>query len=131
MTDSFAIRVTSDLGCDAEGNIRTAFEPERDRLGDTARVERLTMANIPEALGHGVAFEQRDAQEQWVSLAFIDGFDWLHGSSNRAVGLIRKPGPQVPPELLADVRRTSEEVVARRERSIQREANGFRLCING
>lgn len=84
------------------------------------------------SFGHGVGFYDAQIEGQEEScVAFLEGFDWLHGTSDCAViGCIR-PNVITTARVLAAMKRRIEEMVGRRELPTNRITRRINAVVNG
>ena len=59
---------------------------------------------IPEGFGHGVEFHTDSSPRKETLIAFLDGYDWLHGKPKSVPICIRKADLQYSPRFLRKVK---------------------------
>jgi len=66
---------------------------------------------VPEGFGHGVEFYMQDRNENREFVAFLEGYEWYHGSPKEVLIKIRKASDFKDPNILKNVRRDIESAL--------------------
>jgi hypothetical protein len=83
-------------------------------------------------LGHGVAFYDVHAGDQEHGLvAFLEGFDWLHGGADEAVIRCVRPNRTTTAQVLEAMKERVEAMVSRRQVPSLRITDRIEAVVNG
>lgn len=81
--------------------------------------------------GHGIEFHLDNALDKKSLIAFIDGFEWYHGSSDKLLVWIRRGLEVTHPEACATLHDAIEKATANREIISGELPNGLVAWVNG
>jgi hypothetical protein len=83
-------------------------------------------------LGHGVQFHDCEIESEDNSLvAFLDGFEWLHGFSNEVIIYCISPNTRTPEDVLSNMKKRLEAILAEREIPTGQITSRFYALVNG
>ncbi len=78
---------------------------------NTFAIQWLEWEQIPNSFGHGVEFYIGPPSPKATLVAFLDGYEWLHGKPQVVPIFIRKPDDKCSASLLMEVKKEIEDAL--------------------
>jgi hypothetical protein len=101
---------------DIQALLRSVVEGLRPEEEAGVEVKWITWRTKPRSFGHGVGFYDVRIEGQDEScVAFLDGFDWLHGTPSVVVIHCIRPNAITTASVLDAMKKRVEEIIGRKE----------------